>query len=65
MQEGEGYDVVPGSEFKVARTGLKDNSSYYELNDRRVQFKEISVLLQKYGIDLKHNRFLILQVSFF
>ena len=53
---------MPNSEFVVARTANKDNSSYYELNGRRVQFKEIAKLLRHHGIDLDHNRFLILQV---
>ncbi|XP_066249114.1 structural maintenance of chromosomes protein 4 [Euwallacea similis] len=60
-KEGDSYDVVPGSEFVVSRTACRDNSSYYELNNRRVQFKEVAILLKKHGIDLDHNRFLILQ----
>uniref|UniRef100_A0AAR5Q6Q8 Structural maintenance of chromosomes protein n=1 Tax=Dendroctonus ponderosae TaxID=77166 RepID=A0AAR5Q6Q8_DENPD len=59
--EGDGYDVVPGSEFVVSRTANKDNSSFYQLNHTRVQFKDIAMLLKKHGIDLEHNRFLILQ----
>nr|CAI5830512.1 unnamed protein product [Callosobruchus analis] len=58
---GDEYDVVPGSEFVVSRTANKDNSSFYQLNGRKVQFKEVAVLLKKHGIDLDHNRFLILQ----
>ncbi|KAJ3660188.1 hypothetical protein Zmor_004654 [Zophobas morio] len=58
---GNEYEIVPNSEFVVARTANKDNSSYYELNGRRVQFKEIAKLLRHHGIDLDHNRFLILQ----
>ncbi|KAJ8970615.1 hypothetical protein NQ314_001150 [Rhamnusium bicolor] len=58
---GDDYDIVPGSEFVVARTANKDNSSYYQLNGRKVQFKEVGTLLKKHGIDLDHNRFLILQ----
>lgn len=53
---------MPGTEFVVARTANKDNTSYYELNGRKVQFKEIAKLLRHHGIDLDHNRFLILQV---
>lgn len=47
----------------VSRTANKDNSSFYQLNGRKVQFKEVGTLLKKHGIDLDHNRFLILQVS--
>lgn len=63
IQDGDEYDIVPGSEFVISRTANKDNSSFYQLNGRKVQFKEIGGLLKKYGIDLDHNRFLILQVS--
>ncbi|XP_076244939.1 structural maintenance of chromosomes 4-like protein gluon [Calliopsis andreniformis] len=58
---GADYDVVPNSEFIISRTAFKDNSSYYELNKKKVQFKEIARLLRSYGVDLDHNRFLILQ----
>ncbi|CAG9764069.1 unnamed protein product [Ceutorhynchus assimilis] len=58
---GDNYDIVPGSEFVVSRTAHKDNSSYYELSGKRVQFKDIAILLKSHGIDLDHNRFLILQ----
>ncbi|XP_011862208.1 PREDICTED: structural maintenance of chromosomes protein 4 [Vollenhovia emeryi] len=58
---GEDYDVVPDSEFVISRTAFKDSSSYYELNKRKVQFKEIAKLLRFHGVDLDHNRFLILQ----
>lgn len=63
LQEGDDYELVPGSEFVVSRTANKDNSSYYEINGRRAQFKEVAKLLKSHGIDLDHNRFLILQVS--
>ncbi|KAG5889944.1 hypothetical protein JTB14_018839 [Gonioctena quinquepunctata] len=58
---GDDYDIVPGSEFVVSRTANKDNSSYYTLNGKKVQFKEVGKLLKQHGIDLDHNRFLILQ----
>lgn len=58
------FDLVPDSEFVVSRTANKDNSSWYQLNGTRVQFKEVAKLLRKHGIDLDHNRFLILQVCF-
>ncbi|CAG9122120.1 unnamed protein product [Plutella xylostella] len=59
--EGEDFTVVPGSEIVVSRTAFKDNSSFYTLNGKRVQFKEVARMLQSHGIDLDHNRFLILQ----
>ncbi|XP_071579415.1 structural maintenance of chromosomes protein 4 [Temnothorax nylanderi] len=60
-KSGEDYDVVPDSEFVISRTAFKDSSSYYELNKKKVQFKEIAKLLRFHGVDLDHNRFLILQ----
>ena len=58
---GEEAQVVPNTQFSVARTANKDNSSYYSLNGRRVQYKEVAKTLREKGIDLDHNRFLILQ----
>ncbi|CAL7944659.1 unnamed protein product [Xylocopa violacea] len=55
------YDIVPNSEFVISRTAFKDNSSYYELNKKKVQFKEIAKVLRSFNVDLDHNRFLILQ----
>ncbi|CAH2058218.1 unnamed protein product, partial [Iphiclides podalirius] len=59
--DGEDFTVVPNSEIVVSRTAFKDNSSHYSLNGRRVQFKEVASMLRSHGIDLDHNRFLILQ----
>ncbi|KAK5646128.1 hypothetical protein RI129_004592 [Pyrocoelia pectoralis] len=58
---GEDFEIVQGSEFEIARTAHKDNSSYYTLNGSRVQFKEVAKKLRLHGVDLDHNRFLILQ----
>ncbi|XP_040064031.1 structural maintenance of chromosomes protein 4 [Ixodes scapularis] len=55
------YEVVPNSEFVVGRTAHRDNSSYYTVNGRRCTFKEANRVLRSFGIDLDHNRFLILQ----
>ncbi|KAH7694189.1 SMC familyC-terminal domain containing protein, partial [Aphelenchoides avenae] len=55
------YQVVEGSQFVVSRTAYRDNSSRYAYNGRTVQFKELAVILRTSGIDLIHNRFLILQ----
>lgn len=57
------YTEVPGSQIEVKRVALKDNSSYYLLNGERVQYKEVAKVLRSHGIDLDHNRFLILQVN--
>lgn len=55
---------MENSEFAISRTAFKDNSTFYELNGRKVHFKEIGKLLRSHGVDLDHNRFLILQVIF-
>uniref|UniRef100_A0A915KH72 RecF/RecN/SMC N-terminal domain-containing protein n=1 Tax=Romanomermis culicivorax TaxID=13658 RepID=A0A915KH72_ROMCU len=55
------YDVIDGSKFFVSRTAYKNGSSEYSLNGRKVPFKDIGALLRGSGIDLDHNRFLILQ----
>ncbi|GMR33952.1 hypothetical protein PMAYCL1PPCAC_04147, partial [Pristionchus mayeri] len=55
------YDVVPNTGFNVSRTAYRNNSSDYRMDDKRVSFKEVAVRLKKVGIDLIHNRFLILQ----
>ena len=64
LQPGDDYEVVEGSQFVVSRTARKDSSSDYHVNGRKVPFKEVARLLKDCGIDLDHNRFLILQVGF-
>ncbi|XP_048508932.1 structural maintenance of chromosomes protein 4 [Athalia rosae] len=58
---GHDYDVVPNSEIIISRTAFKDNSSFYQLNGKKVHFKEVSKVLRDCGVDLDYNRFLILQ----
>lgn len=60
-KEGDDYDVIPNSSFYVSRTAGKDNSSAYHINGRKATFKDVGTLLRSHGIDLDHNRFLILQ----
>nr|XP_039260655.1 structural maintenance of chromosomes protein 4-like [Styela clava] len=55
------FEVVPNSQFCVSRTASSDNSSYYCIDGKRVHFKEVAKFLRSSGIDLDHNRFLILQ----
>lgn len=61
LQPDGSYTVVSGSEFVVAREATSDSQSSYFLNDKKVTFKEVGTLLRGKGIDLDHNRFLILQ----
>ncbi|XP_060761829.1 structural maintenance of chromosomes protein 4 [Neoarius graeffei] len=60
-KEGDDYDVIPNSKFYVSRTAGKDNSSSYHINGKKATFKDVGTLLRSHGIDLDHNRFLILQ----
>ncbi|XP_061734094.1 LOW QUALITY PROTEIN: structural maintenance of chromosomes protein 4 [Nerophis ophidion] len=60
-KEGDDYEVIPNSKFYVSRTANKDNTSAYYINGKKATFKEVGALLRSHGIDLDHNRFLILQ----
>ncbi|XP_051934611.1 structural maintenance of chromosomes protein 4 isoform X1 [Hippocampus zosterae] len=60
-KEGDDYDVIPNSKFYVSRSAHKDNSSAYYINGKKATFREVGTLLRSHGIDLDHNRFLILQ----
>merc|ERR1719272_2379829 len=55
------HRVVPGSGLAVARDVRRDNKSDYWLNNKRSTFSNVRSLLREEGIDLDHNRFLILQ----
>lgn len=39
----------------------KNNNSYYMINGNRVGFRDVSKKLEEFAIDLRYNRFLILQ----
>ncbi|KVI02569.1 RecF/RecN/SMC [Cynara cardunculus var. scolymus] len=56
------YEVVPGSDFIIAREAFRDNSSKYYINGRDSKFTEVTKKLKGKGVDLDNNRFLILQV---
>jgi structural maintenance of chromosome 4 len=58
---GEEYEEVANTHFAITRTAHSDNKSEYFLNDRRSTFAEVTAQLRSKGIDLDHNRFLILQ----
>jgi structural maintenance of chromosome 4 len=59
----DAFTIVPESTLTVARTAYKNNSSKYTINGRASNYKEVQTLLKGRGIDLDHNRFLILQVG--
>nr|DBA26134.1 TPA: hypothetical protein GDO54_010431 [Pyxicephalus adspersus] len=62
-KEGDEYEVIPNSKFYVSRTAYKDNSSVYHISGKKSSFKDVGVVLRSHGIDLDHNRFLILQLN--
>eukprot|EP00747_Dinoflagellata_sp_TGD_P195072 gnl/TRDRNA2_/TRDRNA2_63218_c0_seq1.p1 gnl/TRDRNA2_/TRDRNA2_63218_c0~~gnl/TRDRNA2_/TRDRNA2_63218_c0_seq1.p1 ORF type:complete len:1377 (+),score=498.50 gnl/TRDRNA2_/TRDRNA2_63218_c0_seq1:64-4194(+) len=55
------YKVVEGSELKVGREAFRNNQSKYYLDDKPSNFTDVNAILRKRGVDLEHNRFLILQ----
>ncbi|XP_044147987.1 structural maintenance of chromosomes protein 4 [Bufo gargarizans] len=60
-KEGDDFEVLPNSNFYVSRTAYKDNSSVYHISGKKKSFKDVGAVLRSHGIDLDHNRFLILQ----
>ncbi|OQR69340.1 structural maintenance of chromosomes protein 4-like, partial [Tropilaelaps mercedesae] len=61
IDRGDNFDIVPGSKLVIGRTAFKDNSSYYTMNGRQMSQKVVTKILREKGIDLDHDRFLILQ----
>ncbi|CAD7948010.1 unnamed protein product [Amoebophrya sp. A25] len=55
------YTVVPDSEIVVGRQATRKNNSDYLINGKIKKREEVIDLLKGKGIDLVHNRFLILQ----
>lgn len=48
-------------EFSIGRSITKGNKSDYYLNKSRSTLQEVTAKLRDHGVDLDHNRFLILQ----
>eukprot|EP00435_Cladocopium_sp_Y103_P054736 s613_g17.t3 len=57
----EDYEVVKGSVLTVTREAFRNNQSKYYVDGKTSNFTEVVQLLRKRGVDLDHNRFLILQ----
>merc|ERR1740117_70211 len=55
------YEVVEGSELTVGREAFRNNQSKYYLDGKISNYHDVTELLKKRGVDLVHNRFLILQ----
>lgn len=54
---------IQGSELVVARTGTRSGGSQYQINGRNKSREEVRDTMKSKGVDLDHNRFLILQVG--
>ncbi|GAA5870268.1 hypothetical protein JCM1840_001607 [Sporobolomyces johnsonii] len=57
----DAFSVVPNSQLIVARTVSRNNSTRYTVNGKTASPGEVKQMLLGRGIDLTHNRFLILQ----
>lgn len=56
-----GFDAVPGSKLVVSRSAWRNGRNAYAVNGTTQSAAEVTALLKGHGIDLDHNRFLILQ----
>eukprot|EP00850_Spirogloea_muscicola_P012233 SM000078S22092 [mRNA] locus=s78:341423:349363:- [translate_table: standard] len=61
-KDEEEFECIPNSLFTVTRTAFRNNTSKYFIGQKSSNFTEVNTLLKEKGIDLDHNRFLILQV---
>ena len=61
VDDSDGYEIIPNSEFKVTRAVNKSSKTDYYVDDRHSTYTDVTTLLQTKGIDLDNNRFLILQ----
>ncbi|KAH9406029.1 Structural maintenance of chromosomes protein 4 [Tyrophagus putrescentiae] len=58
---GLDHEIIPNSNFSISRVVEKNNNSYYMIDGSRVGFRDVSKKLEEFAIDLRYNRFLILQ----
>lgn len=59
--DDETSEKIPGTDLVVGRVAYRNNASDYYINDRKQPAKVVVERLKQEGIDLNHNRFLILQ----
>ena len=59
-EDGE-VEVIENSSLVISRTANKKSKSNYFVNEKKSNWTEVTSLLKKEGVDLDHNRFLILQ----
>lgn len=55
------FEVIPGTKFTVSRQVTKSSTSRYYINNQMTDYTTVCNVLKQKGIDLDHNRFLILQ----
>ena len=55
------FDAVPEASFSVERSVARSGACDYSLDGTRSNWGEVTAVLKAQGIDLDHNRFLILQ----
>lgn len=60
-KENDAYEPVPRSKLILSRIVKKNNTTDYRLDGRSSTYEEVTNMLKYRGIDLEHNRFLILQ----
>ena len=56
----DAYTEITGTQFTVSRVVYRNASSKYFINDTQEDMKDVVDMLKQKGIDLDHNRFLIL-----
>lgn len=61
VEDDNYYETVEGTSFAISRYVMDTNITKYKVNNTEVTQKDIYQLLLSKGIDLEHNRFLILQ----
>jgi len=57
----ETYEIIPGSKFKLSREVNRKSHTTYRIDGKPVKYELVRSLLLEKGVDLTHERYLILQ----
>lgn len=57
----ENHEIIPNTEFSIKRDLHSNGDNNYYMNKSKVKRNDVTSFLLKEGVDLNHNRFLILQ----
>lgn len=57
----ETYEIIPGSKFKLSREVNQKSHTTYRIDGKPVKYELVRSLLLEKGVDLTHERYLILQ----